>query len=180
MINNYIYNMYMKKKKNQKKAEKPPTNLLLRIKSYIHSNVVILNSSKFFAGAMMLLLNIGSKYAAVKFSNSQQAALRNNIGRQLLVFAVAWMGTKDIYTSIFLTAAFMVLADYLFNENSLFCILPKKYKDLKDQLDLDGDGVISEDELNKAIKILKTAHKEKKVNAEKKILETFILNNNEA
>lgn len=169
----------MKKKTKQKKTQPASNNFLLRIKSFIHRHVVLLNSSKFFAGMMMLLLNIGSKYATVQFSNSQQAALRNNIGRQLLVFAVAWMGTKDIYTSFFLTAAFMVLADYLFNENSLFCILPKKYKDLKDQLDLDGDGIISEDELNQAIKILKKAHKEKKVNAEKKILETFILNSDE-
>ena len=169
----------MKKKTKQKKTQPASNHFLLRIKSFIHRHVVLLNSSKFFAGMMMLLLNIGSKYATVKFSNSQQAALRNNIGRQLLVFAVAWMGTKDIYTSFFLTAAFMVLADYLFNENSLFCILPKKYKDLKDQLDLDGDGIISEDELNQAIKILKKAHKEKKVNAEKKILETFILNSDE-
>ena len=169
----------MKKKSKQKKTQPASNNFFLRIKSFIHRHVVLLNSSKFFAGMMMLLLNIGSKYATVKFSNSQQAALRNNIGRQLLVFAVAWMGTKDIYTSLFLTAAFMVLADYLFNENSLFCILPKKYKDLKDQLDLDGDGIISEDELNQAIKILKKAHKEKKVNAEKKILETFILNSDE-
>lgn len=169
----------MKRKTKQKKTQPPSNNFLLRIKTFIHRHVVLLNSSKFFAGMMMLLLNIGSKYATVKFSNSQQAALRNNIGRQLLVFAVAWMGTKDIYTSFFLTAAFMVLADYLFNENSLFCILPKKYKDLKDQLDLDGDGIISEDELNQAIKILKKAHKEKKVNAEKKILETFILNSDE-
>ena len=162
--------------KKQKILNHQSPNVFLRFKSRIHRNVTILNSSKFFAGAMMLLLNIGSKYAAVKFSNSQQAALRNNIGRQLLIFAIAWMGTKDIYTSIFLTAAFMVLSDYLFNENSLFCILPKKYKDLKDQLDLDGDGIISEDELNQAIKILKKAHKEKKINAEKKILETFIAN----
>ena len=169
----------MKKKTKQQKIQPVSDNFLLRIKSFIHRHIVVLNSSKFFAGMMMLLLNIGSKYATVKFSNSQQAALRNNIGRQLLVFAVAWMGTKDIYTSFFLTAAFMVLADYLFNENSLFCILPKKYKDLKDQLDLDGDGIISEDELNQAIKILKKAHKEKKVNAEKKILETFILNSDE-
>nr|QFG75009.1 MAG: hypothetical protein [Megaviridae environmental sample] len=169
----------MKKKTKQKKTKSTSNNFLLRIKSFIHRHVILLNSSKFFAGMMMLLLNIGSKYATVQFSNSQQAALRNNIGRQLLVFAVAWMGTKDIYTSFFLTAAFMVLADYLFNENSLFCILPKKYKDLKDQLDLDGDGIISEDELNQAIKILKKAHKEKKVNAEKKILETFILNSDE-
>ena len=124
----------------------------------------------------MLLLNIGSKYATIKFSDTQQAVLRNNIGRQMLIFAVAWMGTKDIYTSIFLTAAFMVLSDYLFNENSLFCVLPKKYKELKNEMDLDGDGIISEEELNQAIKILKKAHKEKKVNAEKKILETFILN----
>lgn len=166
----------MKTKKKKLKFNHNNPSLFYRLRYFIHSHVEILNSSKFFSGAMMLLLNIGSKYATVKFSDSQQAALRNNIGRQMLIFAVAWMGTKDIYTSIFLTAAFMVLSDYLFNENSLFCVLPKKYKDLKNEMDLDGDGIISEDELNQAINILKKAHKEKKVNAEKKILETFIVN----
>ena len=159
-----------------KKNKEVNDNLFYRFKSLFHNRVQVLNSSKFFSGAMMLLLNIGSKYATIKFSDTQQAVLRNNIGRQMLIFAVAWMGTKDIYTSIFLTAAFMVLSDYLFNENSLFCVLPKKYKELKNEMDLDGDGIISEEELNQAIKILKKAHKEKKVNAEKKILETFILN----
>ena len=36
----------------------------------------------------------------------------------------------------------------------MFCILPKKYKDLKDQLDLDGDGIISEDEFKQISQFL--------------------------
>ena len=81
----------------------------------IHKGVLSLNSNKFFAGLIMLILNLGSKFITVKFSPSQEAYLRNSVGRQLLIFAIAFIGTKDIYYSLAITAIFVVLADYLFN-----------------------------------------------------------------
>jgi|TARA_Y100000992_G_scaffold222561_1_gene154632 hypothetical protein len=113
-----------------------------------------LNNNKFFAGIIMLILNLGSKFITIEFSDSQQAYLRNTVGRQLLIFAIAWIGTKDIYTSLIITAVFVVLADYLFNENSKLCVLPKSFKDLKKSIDLNNDNIISDEELQKAIKIL--------------------------
>ena len=103
-----------------------------------------LNNNKFFAGIIMLILNLGSKFITIEFSDSQQAYLRNTVGRQLLIFAIAWIGTKDIYTSLIITAVFVVLADYLFNENSKLCVLPKSFKDLKKSIDLNNDNIISD------------------------------------
>jgi len=56
--------------------------MLSSIKQYAH----YLNNSKFFAGIVMIMLNIGSKYITIKLSKSQEAYLRNTIARQLLSF----------------------------------------------------------------------------------------------
>ena len=125
-----------------------------------------MNDNKFFTGLLILVLNLGSKYIPIEFSPSQEAYLKNKIGRQLLIFAIAFIGTKDIYISIFLTAAFVILADYLFNENSKFCLLPNRWKHLHDSLDINNDGIISDKELEEAINTLNKI-KEQKNNIEK-------------
>ena len=51
-----------------------------------------LNNSKFFSGVVMILLNIGSKYITIELSKSQEAYLRNSLGRQLLIFAICMDG----------------------------------------------------------------------------------------
>tara|TARA_B100000902_G_scaffold54391_1_gene61097 strand:- start:46 stop:504 length:459 start_codon:yes stop_codon:yes gene_type:complete len=135
-----------------------------KILEQVDKGIRSLNSNKFFAGLIMLTLNLGSKFITIKFSPSQEAYLKNTVGRQLLIFAIAWIGTRDIYYSLGLTAIFVVLADYLFNESSKFCVLPQSFKDLKKDIDLNNDGVISNDELEKAIK---TLQKHKKSTTEK-------------
>tara|TARA_A100001388_G_C28551957_1_gene395310 strand:+ start:155 stop:628 length:474 start_codon:yes stop_codon:yes gene_type:complete len=118
-----------------------------------------LNNSKFFAGLVMILLNIGSKYITIKISKSQEAYLRNNLARQLLIFAIAWMGTKDILIALAITAVFHVLTAYLFNEESSWCIIPKHLRQFEEVLDLNGDGKVTPDEIAKAKEILKKAKK---------------------
>jgi hypothetical protein len=113
-----------------------------------------LNNSKFFSGVVMILLNIGSKYITIELSKSQEAYLRNSLGRQLLIFAIAWMGSKDILIALALTAIFNVLANHLFNEQSKFCIIPSRYRNYEDVLDLDGDGKVTEKEIKKAKQLL--------------------------
>ena len=146
---------------------------MVNILGSIHKGILSLNSNKFFAGLIMLILNLGSKFITVKFSASQEAYLRNSVGRQLLIFAIAWIGTKDIYTSLAITAIFVVLADYLFNEDSDWCVLSDGFKDLKKEIDLNGDGIISDEELNKAIKTLQTYKKNQLHTAQKNAYQKF-------
>jgi len=105
----------------------------------------------------MILLNIGSKYAQIELSKTQQDFFKSSIFRQLLIFTVAWSATKDIYASIVLTAAFHILTNYLFNEKCKYCIIPKKYQSLDVVLDLNKDGQVSKAEIDTAVKILKKA-----------------------
>lgn len=125
----------------------------------------ILNDSKFTAGIAMIMLNIGSKYISIGLTESQEAYLTSSLARQLLIFSVAFIGTKDILTSLLLTIIFIVFADYIFNENSKMCILPRHLKKIKKEIDIDKDGIITEEELNNAINILTKAKNNKKNNA---------------
>ena len=115
----------------------------------IHS----LNNSKFFAGIIMIVMNIGSRFISVKFNKSTEEWIRFGISKQLLVFTMAWMASRDIYASLGLTAVFVVLSEYVFNEESKLCLVPEKYRMINNIIDENGDGVVDEEEMKKAIQI---------------------------
>ena len=124
-----------------------------------NKKIYYLNDSKFFAGLVFIMLNIGSKFITLKFSKSQEAYLRLVLSRQLLIFAIAWMGTRDIYIALVILAIFVVLADFLLNEESSFCVLPKSYQEFYKVVDTNNDGVISDAEIDQSIRILEKAKK---------------------
>ena len=131
---------------------------------FLNNNVMSLNNSKFFAGIIMILLNVGTKFIQIQFSRSTEEYMKYTITKQLLVFAMAWMGTRDIYAALGLTAVFTILSEYLFNEESSLCIVPKKYRVLDKLIDTNNDGTVTEDEINAAIGVLEKAKKEKQKN----------------
>jgi len=139
----------------------------------IHDNIMTLNNSKFFAGVVMILLNVGSKFITIQFSKSTEEYLKMTVTKQLLVFAMAWMGTRDIYTSLVLVAVFTILSEHLFNEESDYCIVPHDYRVLSKIIDTDGDGKITDTEINAAIQILDKAKKERRQNEQKKMFATY-------
>jgi len=134
-----------------------------------------LNNSKFFAGIVMILMNIGSKYITIELSKSQEQYLKNTVGRQLLIFAISWMGSRDILIALALTAIFVTLTDHLFNEDSKFCIIPKKYRNYERVLDLDKDNVVTEDEVKKANEILEKAKKREQRREQLRNLNSFMM-----
>jgi hypothetical protein len=146
----------------------------------LHENLNVINNSKLFTGLIMICLNIGSKFITVKLSPSQEEFMKNYVAREVLIFAVCWMGTRDIITSLMLTFAFFIVTEYLFHEDSSLCVAPSYMKKIKDALDTDGDGVISQSEIDNAIKLLtktKQAHTSKEKDKEKeKLFKTFSAN----
>ena len=125
----------------------------------VHVFLNNINQSKFFTGFVMILLNISSRYVKIDISKSQENYLKKSLGRHVLVFAVLWMGLRDILVALGLTAIFNVFVDYLLNEESRFCIIPHKYREYEHLLDLDGDGEVTEEEINKAKEIFEKAKK---------------------
>jgi len=143
------------------------SDLIYNSFDFIHNHIMFLNNSKFFAGIVMILLNVGSKFIAIQFSRSTEEYLKMNITKQILVFAMAWMGTRDIYTALILTAVFTVLSDHLFNEESPYCLVPDKFRILSKIIDTNNDTSISEEEINNAISILEKARREKEMKNQK-------------
>jgi len=133
-----------------------------------------LNDSKFFAGIIMLIMNIGSKYIVVELSHSQESFMKYTLGRLLLIFSILWIGTRDIVTSLLLTALFVLLVDYLFNENSRYCIIPEDYKELREEL---GEEV-TQQEVNEAIYTLKRARKNKEKNEQDDLIKNTLYKEN--
>jgi len=141
--------------------------------SYLNRHIMYLNSSKFFAGVIMILLNVGSKFISIQFSRSTEQYMKYTISKQILVFAMAWMGTRDIYTALGLTAVFTILSEFLFNEESKLCVVPQQYRVLHKLVDTNEDGIVTETEIATAIAVLEKAKREKQRKMQKEAFMKF-------
>ena len=148
-------------------------NPIVRGFSYVNEHVMYLNNSKFFAGIIMILLNVGSKFITIQFSKSTEEYMKYSLSKQILVFAMAWMGTRDIYAALGLTAVFTILSEHLFNEESHLCVVPHKYRVLEKLIDTNEDNIVSEEELNAAIIVLEKSKKEKQRKHQKEVFGKF-------
>lgn len=98
-----------------------------KILTYLHENIRLMNSSKIFAGLVVITLNIASRYVTIKLSKSMESYLKFTFSRDVLVFCIVWMGSRDFYISVGFTLVFTFIVDFLLNEESVLCILPESF-----------------------------------------------------
>ena len=127
----------------------------------IHNVLRPINESKLLVGIMMIFLNVGSKYIDLGLSKTQEQVLREGLAREMLIFAISFMGTRDIPTAIILTASFTVLSNIVLNENSNYCIIPQKMRKIQEIIDSNTDGVISHEEEKRAMEVLVKAKQQR-------------------
>jgi|TARA_Y100000389_G_scaffold116823_1_gene114005 hypothetical protein len=121
-----------------------------------------ISSNKYFIGIMMIFMNIGSRYIEIKLTKQQEAIFKS-IARELLIFTIAFMGSRDLFVAFIITAIFILLSNYVFNENSKYNLLPKNFNKLENIMDTNKDGELSEEEVNKAYDIIKRAKQKENV-----------------
>ena len=126
-----------------------------------HKIVNYINNNKYILGLAMIFLNIGSRFVVVKLSRGQEYFLQK-IGMEIILFTALFIGTKDVIISLILTGIFIILSNYVFHEDSAFCIIPEKYRQLHNALDTNNDNIISKEEIANAVKILENAKKQGK------------------
>jgi len=126
--------------------------------------VATMNTSKIFAGLMILTLNITSKFVTIKLGKTMESYFKFTFSKQILVFAMAWMGTRDIYIALIISILFIIFSDYLFHEESPFCCLPDSFKNY--HLNLLENDQVSDDEIKKAQEILDKATRQKNANSD--------------
>ena len=145
------------------KNKKVKGNAVTQAFSYLHNQIQALNNSKIFAGLMIITLNIVSKFANIKLSKTLESYFKYTFSRQILVFAIAWMGTRDIYIAVLITVIFVVCTEYLFHEESAYFILPTEFKDYHISL-LEGENSVdkvTEEDVKKARDVLEKAKEQK-------------------
>jgi hypothetical protein len=146
---------------------------LINVFGFINHHIMYLNNSKFFAGIIMILLNVGSKFISIQFSKSTEEYMKYTISKQILVFAMSWMGTRDIYVALGLTAIFTILSDHLFNEESSLCVVPHKYRVLHKLIDTNQNNVVSDTEVAAAVAIIEKSKREKQRKEQKEAFAKF-------
>lgn len=130
--------------------------------NYAHNHVTALNQSKIFAGLMIVIINIASKFVTFNMSKTMESYLKYTFSRDILVFAITWMGTRDIYVAIGLTLIFIIVVDFLFNEQSKFCCLTESFTNYHiSKLEGMDNRIPSTDEIAKAKIVLEKANMQK-------------------
>jgi len=145
------------------RGKKAKENSLTKLAMYMHNHIQTINNSKIFAGLMIITLNIVSKFANFKLSKTLESYFKYTFSRQILVFVIAWMGTRDIYIALIITVIFVILTEYLFHEESNYFILSDDFKDYHISLldsETNGDNITEED-IKKAKDVLERAKNQK-------------------
>lgn len=119
---------------------------------YFSFGFSFMDDNKYLLGVSMICLNIGSKYLVHDISKTQDALLKNNIMRKFVIFSLIYISTKDTFLSLLFTAVFTILTMGLFNEESKFCILPRKLKNIE----------ITKEEYDSAITLTKKYEEQQK------------------
>jgi len=139
-----------------------------KLSAYVNDHVKALNQSKIFAGVMIVIINIASKFVTFKVSKTVESYLKFTFSRHMLVFAATWLGTRDIYIALFMTVLFMLIVDVLFNEKSMFCCLPESFINAQvSKLEGMENQVPTAEEIVKARVVLEKANKANSDDGEK-------------
>ena len=129
---------------------------------YVYNHIKAINDSKLFAGLIVIILNVSSKFTTVPISKTMESYLKNTFSRHILVFAIAWMGTREVLIASAVTIIFAICMEFLFNENSAFCCLSKSFVNHKLAVLESFEGnpdILSKEEIDGAVKTLEKAQR---------------------
>jgi len=110
-----------------------------------------ITDNKLFLGFLLVCINFMSRSVNFDVSPFQKQILDSDLVKQLFIFFITFVGTKDLKVSIMLTGSFYLLSNHLLHEDSPFNIIPKR---LKNAIDTNKDNKISQEEIDEAIHTL--------------------------
>jgi hypothetical protein len=81
------------------------------------------NMNPYILGIAYILLNLGGRFMVLSVTPAQEAFLQNIVFRPLLLFAIMFIGTRNLIVAFWLTLLILLFIHYLFNENSSWYLL---------------------------------------------------------
>uniref|UniRef100_A0A6C0HUR1 Uncharacterized protein n=1 Tax=viral metagenome TaxID=1070528 RepID=A0A6C0HUR1_9ZZZZ len=155
-----VHNAKKSRKNNQNTFFGGAASRIYSIGNYVHQQLLGINTSKIFAGLVVITLNISSKFVTIKMSKTMESYLKFTFSRDILIFCIVWMGSRDIYIAFCVTLLFILFMDYLLNEDSSLCILPEKFTN--HHLEMIDNQNPTPEEIQNAKQILERAGKYEK------------------
>ena len=132
------------------------TKSIQKMMSYVYDRVKTVNDSKIFAGLVILTLNLSSKLITLPMSKTVEAFVKHSFSQYVLVFAISWMGTRDVFIASFVTLIFAILMEFLLNEKSAFCCLSEGF--VSNTISkLEEEDELTKEELDAAMKTIEKA-----------------------
>jgi hypothetical protein len=89
----------------------------------ILASIQDINMNPYLLGLAYILLNLGGRFMVLSVTPAQEAFLQNIVFRPLLLFAIMFIGTRNLIVAFWLTLVVLMLLHYLLNENSSWYLL---------------------------------------------------------
>ena len=87
------------------------------------NSVQDINMNPYLLGIAYIILNLGGRFMVLSVSPAQEAFLQNIIFRPLLLFAIMFIGTRNLVVAFWMTLIVLISLHYLFNEDSDWYLL---------------------------------------------------------
>ena len=81
------------------------------------------NMNPYLLGLAYILLNLGGRFMVMSVSPGQERFLQNIVFRPLLLFAIMFIGTRNLIVAFWLTVVVILCLHYLLNEESDWYLL---------------------------------------------------------
>ena len=87
------------------------------------ASVQDINMNPYLLGVAYIVLNLGGRFMVMSVTPAQEAFMQNIVFRPLLLFAIMFIGTRNLIVAFWLTMVFLFVLHYLLNENSGWYLL---------------------------------------------------------
>lgn len=91
----------------------------------------LISPQTILSAIMMLLMNITGGQLVAGLTSGQQAALRSPYVRWVSVFAIFYVGTRDIWLTTGLSVSTILVIEFLLNEHSRYYLFRRQRHDGK-------------------------------------------------
>jgi hypothetical protein len=75
----------------------------------------------------LILVQIGGRYLKIELTKAQQRIINDPLVQASILFAIIMMATKNLFLTCIIVGIFYLFVFVLFNENSKYNILSKKW-----------------------------------------------------
>ena len=108
----------MAQKKKGAPTDTPKDDFSEIILSFIHD----INVNPYILGIAYIILNLGGRCMVMSVTPAQEAFLQNIVFRPLLLFAIMFIGTRNMIVAFWLTLVVLMCLHYLLNEKSTWYV----------------------------------------------------------